>query len=42
MVDDLRAEGLHSFAGIQHIITFEQPLDACLPKAQRTQDQRPM
>ena len=42
MVDDLSAEGLHRLASIQHIITFEQPLDACLPKAQRSQDQRPM
>jgi hypothetical protein len=42
VVDDLSAEGLHGLAGVQHVITFKQPLDACLPKAQRPQDQRPM
>ena len=42
VVDDLSAKGLHGLAGVEHIITFEQPLDASLPKAQRPQDQRPM
>ena len=39
VVDDLSAEGLHRLASIQHIVAFQQPLDAGLPEAKRPQDQ---